>query len=683
MLTSRPRITSFIALLGIALAAFVAIGISSVQAQEGTPTPEPEEVPLVPTPMAPPEEPPLQALAQAEQASAPSDDRLISDEPDNSIRPVVAYSGAGDVYLAVWQDSLDFAATNIYARFVDAEGNALGTRFLVAGERPGRVQVKVAAGGGIFSVIWREGQDPGQASLYVQRVTGSFSESPLLSSPVLVHSAVENQFHAIFNPDRGEFLLIWLDPRNSVLASFLRGEVFGRRMTPAGVLDAGEVNFTPVPTNPSISQILNAPAYQTDLSAAYNPELAQYLLTYGTYNCTNISCTIREEVRGQRLDAGSLARLGNPVFITPNPSRIQWAARVLYDPRLDQYVAFWNDNRIAEIDFAIFAQRISSQGSLIGANQAIVSESGSQLWPEAAYLNVDAPLARYFLAWEDDPGTFPHFARGAFLLESLSRDGEILDLSAEMDSSQQVPQLASDHQVVPNILAVWQHTRPAHSADVHAQCLCTLAQNATVSVLDDDGVSILPWDGLADTSIFVEARLPAVVPSPPDSLNALITAHQSGKRTLVSLPYATTDGADYVYRSQPIDADQLVDRPDELTVAAVVNAQVEYEYEVAQRFMDRLGIPMERRRGIAWGTGDEATGRPPADLEFFTAAGYENAKVALLGYTDVDEFLLKNQADVFPVCWRRLSRHKCSLLGEHKTRQRPEHTGSAGSACQP
>ncbi|MEW6569076.1 MAG: hypothetical protein AB1449_13120, partial [Chloroflexota bacterium] len=192
---------------------------------------------------------------------------MIDDEPDNSIRPVVAYSGTGDVYLAVWQDSLESAPTSIFARFVDAAGNPLGTRFLVVQERPGRVQVKVVAGGGVFFVVWREGQDPAQASLYVQRITASFSGSPLLGSPVLVHSPVENQFNAIFNPDRNEFLLTWLDPRNSVLASYLRGEVYGRIITPEGLLNP-EVDFTPVPANPSITQILNAPAYQSDLSAA-------------------------------------------------------------------------------------------------------------------------------------------------------------------------------------------------------------------------------------------------------------------------------------------------------------------------------------------------------------------------------------------------------------------------------
>jgi hypothetical protein len=409
----------------------------------------------------------------------------VSDDPDDQLSPVVAYSQAGDVYLVVWTDRYHVGPTNIYGRYVDANGNPVGSRFAVALDRGELIQVRVVAGGGIFLVMWREGPDRAAASFYVQRVGGSFSGDPLLGSPILVHSPIENQFQAVYNPDRNEFLLIWLDPRNPILAAVLKGEVLGRMMTPGGDLLSQEVNFTPVPANPAFSQILNSATYQADLSAAYNSNLGQYLLTYGIYNCSNISCTIREEVRGQRIDGASLSRLGSTITVTPNLVRTQWAARVLYDPRLDQYAVFWNDNRIAESDFAIFAQRVSAQGLLVGTNLTVVSEHGSQFWPEVVYLDVDAPLPRYFLAWEDDPGAIPHFARGAFITEGLTRDGEIVDLSAEMDSNQQVPQVASNHQALPNFLAVWQHTRPGHSADVHAQYLSALAEKDS----DRDGLS--------------------------------------------------------------------------------------------------------------------------------------------------------------------------------------------------
>lgn len=648
MTAIRSRLVFLFPLLGIGLASLLLIGISQAQAQEGTPTPEPEEIPLAPTPMAPPEEPPMQAMAQSQQSSTPSEDRIIDDEPDNSIRPVVAYSAQGDVYLAVWQDAVDFVPTNIFARYVDAQGNPLGTRFRVAGPRPGRVRVKVVAGGGIFSIFWQEGEDQYRASVYAQRLDGSFTDAPLLGSALPVQTPVEDQFHAVFNPDRNEFLVVWLDPRNSVLASYLRGEVYGKRMTPGGSIDPAEANFTPVPTNPSLNDILNAPSAENDLSAAYNPGLTQYLLTYGTYYCTNLNCMIREEVRARRIDAASLARIGNPIFVTPNPNRIQWAARALYDPRLQQYAVFWNDNRTLESDMGIYAQKISAQGSLVGTNSALISESGSQVWPEVAYLNVESPLPRFFLAWEDQPTTIEGFARGAFLSPELTRQGDMVDLSSETDSIQRVPMVASTDST--SFLDVWQHTRPGLSSDVHAQLFSALdysAPKATVLVLHEDGTSILPWNALAGTFLYVEARVPTLGAGRPDTLEALISAEESGRDTLVPLTYETTNGLQDIYRSQQLGVSQLVDRPTERTVAAVVNAAVEDEYAVAVNFMDILDISAQHRRGIAWGTGSESSGRPPASLEFFNAAGYENARATIPGYRGFDDFFIKNQADVF------------------------------------
>lgn len=335
--------------LGLIVGSLIALGNPLVHAQESTPTAEPTEVPLAPTPTAMPEQPGIQPLGPPETSSpSASSDIVVSADPGPEVRPVVAYNAQSDTFLVVWQDRGDFAPTDIHARYLSGAGNPLGTVFTIALDRPGPVQVKVTSGSGLFMVAWREGDDPVFASLMAQRVAGSPSGTPLVGPALVVQAPIENQFHAVHNPDRGEFLFLWLDPRNSVLAPLLRGEVFGRRVNPDGTVDAQEFNFTPVPASPSFSQILNAPAYQTHLSVAYNSELGQYLLTYGIYNCTTISCTIREEVRGQRIDANSLARLGGTIFVTPGLVRIQWAARTLYDPREGRYVVLWNDNRAAE-----------------------------------------------------------------------------------------------------------------------------------------------------------------------------------------------------------------------------------------------------------------------------------------------------------------------------------------------
>ncbi|MFA5787621.1 MAG: PKD domain-containing protein [Actinomycetota bacterium] len=178
-------------------------------------------------------------------------------------------------------------------------------------------------------------------------------------------------------------------------------------------------------------------------------------------------------------------------------------------------------------------------------------------------------------------------------------------------------------------------------------------------MLNEDGSSILPWDTLAGPAVYVEARIPTLGTGRPDTINALITAQQSGKNTVVPLSYQSTDGLKDIYRSQQLDVSQLVDRPTERTVAAVVNFAVEDEYDVAVNFMEILGVPSQLRRGIAWGMGSESQGRPPASTEFFKSAGYENARASLPGYRGFDDFFVKNQAEVLFYIgegWHRINR---------------------------
>lgn len=80
-----------------------------------------------------------------------------------------------------------------------------------------------------------------------------------------------------------------------------------------------------------------------------------------------------------------------------------------------------------------------------------------------------------------------------------------------------------------------------------------------------------------------------------------------------------------------MDAQHFVASLDGLTVAAVVYEQEDFDYQVAETFMADLDVPEERRMGIAWGNGDEGRSRPPANLDYLRAAGYEPARVEMIG----------------------------------------------------
>jgi len=113
----------------------------------------------------------------------------------------------------------------------------------------------------------------------------------------------------------------------------------------------------------------------------------------------------------------------------------------------------------------------------------------------------------------------------------------------------------------------------------------------------------------------------------------------------------------------------------------VIYEQVEFDYQVAETFMADLGVPEERRMGIAWGNGDESRRRPPANLDYFRAAGYEPARVEVIGYSGVtpDELFIQNQADVLLYLGHGHHERNFIFLTGYDTEGNPSDIGSAWS----
>jgi len=168
----------------------------------------------------------------------------------------------------------------------------------------------------------------------------------------------------------------------------------------------------------------------------------------------------------------------------------------------------------------------------------------------------------------------------------------------------------------------------------------------SVAAVDASGAP-LAWDALvmSDDNLIVEAR--GIGDNPPDHVWAQIKALQSGRETGIQLIFSHTTAGTHIYR-RVYPASWLVSKPGVLTVAAVVYEEEDFDYEVAEKFMDDLGVPAIRRMGIAWGNGDQVRNRPPANLDYFRAAGYETVRISMLHYPSAtsDECFIQNQADV-------------------------------------
>jgi hypothetical protein len=177
------------------------------------------------------------------------------------------------------------------------------------------------------------------------------------------------------------------------------------------------------------------------------------------------------------------------------------------------------------------------------------------------------------------------------------------------------------------------------------QCQAQVFSINKVAVIDNGG-NPLPWDALVVDTLTVEAQ--GIGSNSPNTITVKVSALKSGKVTSLTLnKVSTLPDETHIYRGSRAASD-LVNRTSELTVAAVVYEQVDVDYQVAEKFMNDLGVPDARRMGIAWGNGDQSQNRPPANLDYFHAAGYEPAQVEVVGYPGVmpGKFFIQNQASV-------------------------------------
>jgi hypothetical protein len=197
-----------------------------------------------------------------------------------------------------------------------------------------------------------------------------------------------------------------------------------------------------------------------------------------------------------------------------------------------------------------------------------------------------------------------------------------------------------------------------------------------VAAVDANGTD-LAWDKLvmSDDDVTVEAQ--GTGDNPPSHVWARVEALQSGRGTGIRLEFSHTSNGTHIYRATHA-ASELVNRPSVLTVAAVVYEEEDFDYQVVETFMEDLGVPETRRMGIVWGDGDQAQNRPPANIDYFRAAGYETAQVSMIYYPSVtpDEFFIQNQADV--MLYLGHGDHNNNYLYLHGDKEgRPAEVGTA------
>ena len=342
----------------------------------------------------------------------------ISADTADGFRPSVAFDGAN--FLVVWN-----SAYNIYGARVTPGGARLDTPAIAISRAPQYQQYPVVGrDGGNFLVVW-EDQRTGAGDIYGARVT---PEGIVLDSAgVAISSATDKQWFPAIAFDGTNFLIVWLDYRDTFVCA-----TFCTRVTPdATVLDTSGVCVWPTgvirnPQGPSVSYDGG------NFSLAWLVD--NYRTSYDVYGA-------RVTPEAQVLDSTPLV-LATVVGDQGTPATCFGAGG---------FLVAWADHR-SDTTCDIIAGRVSDQGEPLDSGGIVVSATRySQTAPAVASDGAD-----YLVTWSDWRGGSEYDIYGA----RVTAAGVVLDSSGIAISTapryQEPSALASDGS---EYLVVWQDFR--------------------------------------------------------------------------------------------------------------------------------------------------------------------------------------------------------------------------------
>jgi len=142
----------------------------------------------------------------------------------------------------------------------------------------------------------------------------------------------------------------------------------------------------------------------------------------------------------------------------------QESPRSVFNATTGEYLVVWQDARRGVTNYDIYAQRISSDGALLGGNFAVAASDGNQLWPVVSW-NPDN--GEYMVLWTETTSNNDLYG------QRIAATGELLGARVAVA-------VAPNHQSNPSIawnttqheyLVVWADSRNGETADLYGKRL--------------------------------------------------------------------------------------------------------------------------------------------------------------------------------------------------------------------
>ena len=178
------------------------------------------------------------------------------------------------------------------------------------------------------------------------------------------------------NASANQFLVVWEDFRGE---TGFGSDVYGQLVNGDGAMSG--INFA----------INDENDWQRGPKAAYNPVTGQYLVVWEDQTDD------LDDIDGQLVNAdGSLQ--GSKLTISAAKND-QSNPEIAYNSAANEYLVVFDDDRLVEYDYDIYAVLVNANGAVSGGDFPIAADAESQLLPVVAYNSRDN---EYLVVWWDE-----------------------------------------------------------------------------------------------------------------------------------------------------------------------------------------------------------------------------------------------------------------------------------------
>jgi len=318
----------------------------------------------------------------AGDGAAMSPDIAVAEADRGQAFPAVAFDPTEDRFLAVWTDWRDAETveSDIYGRFVQADGRPAGAAFPIAQERVSQKFPAIAfdPAGRRYLVVWIDRRHPPYETLYAQFLAadGSFKGPDFRIADSV---GDQRQPSVVLDRKRGRFFVVWWERQDSAIyARFV-----------ADPLVAGTPTITIADGND--------PRPAANLAVASAPDEDRFFVVW-TREADNETRGL--DVYGLLIDAAHGKAVGAPIPIAAGTGREQ-SAVVGYDQRERRFLVVWLERRKDReaVHIRIHGRYVSTDGK--PSEAFILSDPEGVGLKRSPALAFSTSSGSFLILWED------------------------------------------------------------------------------------------------------------------------------------------------------------------------------------------------------------------------------------------------------------------------------------------